>query len=263
MRIATWNIERAFNRASLDEQWKWAEENLAADCVVFTEAKVPETGPPDGWTAVWDPAGVYPENKNKWGTVIAGRGVELRPVRTMKRMFRSVPLQFVWPAAVQVVEIWRDGKFWATLVGFYAVTKDENNQSIGSGHYSWPTMMDQMAPLLRSETRGRLLVVGDMNLHPPDVKVIADDYLLVDLIEETADSRELTTTCISCRKKHGCHHLWTHKNRGGKNPSVQQIDFILASKSLARELVSIEGGYADFPDSHSLSDHAPVVAEFR
>ena len=263
MKIATWNIERAFNRVSLEEQWNWAQENIAADCVVFTEAKVPEAGPPSGWTAVWDPAGVYPESKNKWGTVIAARGVELRPVTTMRRLFRTIPLEVVWPAAVQVAEIWRNGEFWATLVGLYAVTKDENNKSIGSGAYSWPMMMDQMAPLLRSETRGRLLVAGDMNVHPPDVKTIADDYRLIDLVEHTADSRELTPTCVSCRKKHGCHHLWTHKNRGGKNPSVQQIDFILASHELVKELVSIRGGDEDFPGAWELSDHAPVVAEFR
>jgi exonuclease III len=263
MRIATWNIERAFNRVQLDDQWRWAAENLDADCVVFTEAKVPDSGVPDGWTAVWDPAGVYPDSRNRWGTVIAGRGVELRPVTSMKRFFRRVPIAVEWPAAVQVVEVWKNGEFWATVVGFYAVTKDENGEKNGSGRYSWPTMMDELAPLLCSRTKQRLIIAGDMNLHPPQIRRVAEDYRLVDLIEHTGHSRELTRSCISCRKKDGCHHVWTHKNRGGPNPSVQQIDFILASESLTKDLVSVRGGDEDFPAAWDLSDHTPVVAEFR
>lgn len=114
MRIATWNIERAFGRVSLHDQWKWATEQLDADLIVFTEAQVPETGPPDGWSAMWDPAGVYPDGRRKWGTVTAARGVEVRPVGTMRRMFRQVPIAVDWPAAVQVAEVWQGRKHWAT-----------------------------------------------------------------------------------------------------------------------------------------------------
>ncbi len=124
-------------------------------------------------------------------------------------------------------------------------------------------MMGQLFPLLRSPAGRLLIVAGYMNLHPQDKSRVAREYGLIDLVEYTAGTRPQLQGCVSCRSKDGCQHMWTHRNRGEANPSVQQIDFILASKSLVRELVSIQGGYADFPDLHSLSDHAPVVAEFR
>ncbi len=45
---------------------------------------------------------------------------------------------------------------------------------------------------------------------------------------------------VICRSDDGGQHMWTHRNRGGANQSVQQIDFFPTSKSLARELVSIQ-----------------------
>ena len=264
MRIATWNLMGAMSSGKVNEVlWDWASQNLQADCYVFTECKSLNPGVPAGWDAIWDPAGVYPDNPRQWGTAVATTSVELRRVESAKYRFRTLPLAVTWPAAVQVAEVWNNGIYWATVVGFYAVTRDGNGESNKSGRYSWPTMMGQLSPLLRSPAGRRLIVAGDMNLHPQDISRVAREYGLIDLVEYTAGTRPQLQGCVSCRPKDGCQHMWTHRNRGGASPSVQQIDYILASKSLARELVSIRGGYADFPDSHSLSDHAPVVAEFR
>lgn len=57
MRIATWNLNTCINRKNgIDNStlWKWANDNLAADLVVFTEAATP---PPavvraQGWNVV-------------------------------------------------------------------------------------------------------------------------------------------------------------------------------------------------------------------
>lgn len=242
--------------------WTWASERLGADCYVFTECKSPNSGVPSGWDAIWDPNGVYPGNSREWGTVVATTNVELRRVETARYHFRKVPLAVTWPAAVQVAEIWSEGDYWGTVIGFYAVTKDGKGEPNKSGRYSWPTMMDQLAPLLLSRAGRRLIVAGDMNLHPQQISAVAQDYDLIDLVEYTSGSRTQLYGCVSCRSTDGCQHMWTHRNRGGANPKVQQIDFILASKALARDLVSIRGGYEDFPDADELSDHAPVVAEF-
>jgi exonuclease III len=57
--------------------------------------------------------------------------------------------------------------------------------------------------------------------------------------------------------------MWTHKNTGGANPSIQQVDYIFASDELVGEIRLVKGGSADFPDAWDVSDHAPVVVDFR
>jgi len=57
--------------------------------------------------------------------------------------------------------------------------------------------------------------------------------------------------------------MWTHKNSGGPNAAVQQIDFMFATAELADRVGKVWGGVADFPDVWDMSDHAPVVAEFE
>lgn len=56
--------------------------------------------------------------------------------------------------------------------------------------------------------------------------------------------------------------MWTHKNTGGANPSIQQVDYVFVSEELVGEIQSVKGGSADFPDAWEMSDHAPVVVNF-
>ena len=86
---------------------------------------------------------------------------------------------------------------------------------------------------------------------------------LIDLIGFTSEARAPLPGCSGCDLGADCGHLWTHRNRGGKNPRAQQIDFVFASEALARELRALTGGYDDYPDADEASDHAPVVADFR
>lgn len=264
MRIATWNLKQAVApKKPLPELWSWAADHCRPDCVVFTEGKVPSNGVPRGWSAQWDPEGVYPESRNRWGTVVAARGVELSPVTSVKSRWRRVDLSFTWPAAVQVVDVFDRGEYWATVVGFYAVTKNGRGESTGNGSYSWPTMMRELEPLLESDRGHRLLVAGDLNLLPKNVGRIPQKYGLHDVIDHTAASRPRLAGCISCKRPAGCHHLWTHKNPGGRNPSVQQVDYIFVTDELLADLKGVEGGDYSFPGVWEMSDHAPVVAVFN
>ena len=263
LRIATWNLKQAIApKKPLTELWSWAAERVKPDCIVFTEGKVPSAGIPRGWNAHWNPSGVYPEQRNRWGTVVASRGVKIRPVQEIKTRWRTHLLELEWPAAVQVVDVLDDGDYWGTVVGFYAVTKNRRGESSGNGAYSWPTMMSQLNRLFESDRAQRLVVTGDLNLLPKDIGSVANQYGLIDLIDHTAASRPKLKGCNSCNRPSGCHHLWTHKNTGGKNPSVQQVDYIFVSGQLFAELKGVEGGDRDFPDAWVMSDHAPVVAEF-
>ena len=102
MRVATWNMKQVAPRQPLDERWRWMAEEIAPDVIVLTEAKVPEGGPPQGWEALWVDGGMGP--RRRWGTVIAGRGVELREINHVSRAQGTVliGLETTWPAAVRI-----------------------------------------------------------------------------------------------------------------------------------------------------------------
>lgn len=263
MRIATWNIKQAVApKKPLDELWMWAEDSVEPDVMVFTEAKVPKDGLPEGWTAVWNPGGIDP--RRKWGTIIAGRGVELRPVTEVQVAGKTHPLTVEWPAATHVVDVFKGGEHWGTLVGFYAVTLDESGESCGHGGYSMPRMMEQLGPLFDSDRAERIVLAGDLNLWPTHFGDYFDQFGLYDLIDITSEWREPLERCANCDgEPEGCGHLWTHKNGNSPNAAVQQIDFIFASEALTDEVTDVYGGVGEFEDAWDFSDHAPVVAEFE
>jgi hypothetical protein len=262
MRIATWNIKQAVApKKPLEHLWQWAEEQIDADVVVLTEAKVPKGGVPPGWTAVWDANGI--DQRRRWGTVIAGRDVELLPVTEVRVGGKTHRLDVEWPAAVHVVDVMSGGDRWATLIGFYGVTIDRNGKSCGHGGDSVPLMMNQLDPLFESDRADRIVLAGDLNLWPVHFGKFFAEFGLIDLIEDTAEWRQPLERCANCNgRPEGCGHLWTHKNGNSPNAAVQQIDFIFATEVLAERVVDLWGGVADFEDAWDVSDHAPVVAEF-
>lgn len=271
MRISTWNLKQAlFAQATPEALWAWADERIQADVLVFTEAKPPKDHVAAGWTALWNPEGLYPKNRNRWGTIIASRTCDLVPVTEVKRRFRWTPLEFHWPAAVQVADIYSGGNYWATIVGLYAPVRKLDGSKTENAAISFDRLFEQLLPLLNSERGKRLLVAGDFNLFPTDVHDLIQPYGLTDLIEYTAPMRAPLQGCANCTflAKIGrasidpCGHLWTHRNEGGPNPKKQQIDFIFGTDALVSELESVSGGVADFPDVWDISDHAPVVADF-
>jgi len=162
-----------------------------------------------------------------------------------------------------VVDVYIRGKRWATVVGLYAVTRDENNERCFNGSYSSRVLLDRMRPLLRSRRGSRVILAGDFNLWPvgmPNRKLA--NLGLADLLELTGQARPALDLCASCDGRPGCHHVWTHKNPRGPNAAVQQIDFIFGTTALSREVRRVYGGIGDFKDAWDVSDHAPLVAEF-
>jgi hypothetical protein len=258
-RIATWNLKQAVApKKPLDELWKRAESDLAADVVVFTEAKVPKTGVPTGWTAQWLEGGIGP--RRRWGTVIAGRGVELRPIRTVGR-WRKRSVGAAWPAAVEAAEVWRNGKCWGAVVGIYGLTTDLGGESVGHGRITVPKMFEDVAAVL--DEYEAVVVAGDLNLWPVEKPEVISKLGLVDVVEATASQRPRLSGCSGCSMGSDCGHMWTHRNGNSPNARVQHLDYIFASRSLAATVGSVKGGVNDFPDAWELSDHAPVVADFN
>lgn len=271
MRIATWNLKQAIKPLAKPEGlWDWADSRIKADVLVFTEAKVSPTHLQRGWNAIWDRDGLYPRNRNTWGTVIASSQHGLVPITTAGGRFRKTELIFRWPGAVQVADVMVRGERWATVVGIYGVLKDLDGTKAGNAMASLQHFLRQLEPLLDSKLGRRVVIAGDFNIWPFMTPQLLHHYDLTDLIEYTSNERDPLPGCANCKllsdsgqpPEYPCGHLWTHRNEGGPNPKKQQIDFILATDEMVDELVSVSGGVADFPDAWEVSDHAPVVAEF-
>lgn len=256
MRIGTWNMKQAVApKKPLPELWRWMATTMAPDVVVLTEAKVPKTGAPDGWSALWKSDGI--DDKRRWATVLAGRGVDLTPITRVRRR----ELEYRWPGTVQAAEVSRNGKLWGAVIGIYGLTLDEAGVNVKHGRRSTPLILDEIAPIVRAYER--VVVAGDLNLWPCDKPKGFERLGLIDVIEYTAADREPLSRCSGCTKGANCGHMWTHRNGSSSNAAVQQIDYIFANRPAIKQLVSVTGGIADFPDAWEVSDHAPVVAEFE
>lgn len=268
VRVATWNMKQVAPRQPLDERWRWMSEEIDPDVIVLTEAKVPDDGPPSGWQALWVEGGMGP--RRRWGTVLAGRtdrGITLReiaqaPAGSQGGATGVISPETTWPAAVRIADVLVHGDRWATIVGLYGVTQTPDRVSCGHGRASIPHLLEQLDALLHELRRDRLIIAGDFNLHPIDMPRSTDRYRLTDLVDYTADERPALDGCTGCGLGRRCGHLWTHRNTNNPGAAVQQIDYILATKQLRNELVSVLGGVGDFPDVWDVSDHAPVVADF-
>lgn len=255
MRIATWNMKQAVApKKKLDELWAWMDSAIAPDIAVLTEAKVPQSGPPDGWDAIWTPEGIGP--RRRWGTVIAARGVGITPITHVRRK----QLEHHWPGTVQACEVRRDGKLWGAVIGIYGMVYDAYGDKVGHGGESTRIILREVAPVIRAYDR--VVVAGDLNLWPAYLPRDLDRLGLIDLIEETAATRSPLARCSGCLEGNRCGHMWTHRNGNSPNAAVQQIDYIFANRKAARDVRSVTGGIADFPDAWDVSDHAPVVADF-
>lgn len=133
IRVATWNMKQAVApKRILPELWKWVEERVAPDVVVLTEARVPPAGPPPGWTALWRCGGI--DRRRSWGTVLAGRNVEMVEVPSVKIRRRTINLYGHWPGTVVVSDLKIQGHYWATVVGLYAITLDPDGKACGNLH---------------------------------------------------------------------------------------------------------------------------------
>ena len=261
MRIATWNMKQAVApKKPLPELWQWMDENIDPDVIVLTEAKVPTSGVPQGWTAVWREGGIGP--RRTWGTVIAAReGYQLVDVTSGVSGKDGFSITHTWPGTVTITDVMQDGDYVATVVGLYAITQDLNGESIGNGSVSVPAILVSLEELYLSERGEKLIIAGDFNLWPRKMP----DFLyenFIDVVAGTADARGPLAGCSGCDvEPDECGHMWTHKNGNSPNAAVQNIDYIFMSEFFETVVVDVFGGVEDFPDAWDVSDHAPVVLE--
>ena len=88
-RIATWNTKQGVApRQKEPELWGRIQETIAPDLIVLTEAKPPKAGFPKDWSGIWVPGGVG--NRRPFGTVIAGKNVEIKNTEFRRRKTKSL-----------------------------------------------------------------------------------------------------------------------------------------------------------------------------
>ncbi len=263
MKIATWNIKQAVApKKPLPELWDYAAEVIGADVMVFTEGNVPGDGVPEGWTAVRRAEGIG--ERRRWGTVIAARnGVELVDITNGAEGDGGFVISHSWPGTVTIVDVVQDGEAVLTIAGIYGISQDADGNSVGHGGYSVPNILNELVDLVNSPRGERLVIAGDFNLLPADMPEELYE-IMIDVVEDTSDLREPLDGCTRCSfDGEPCGHMWTHKNGGGPNGAVQNIDYVFIAPELAEVCVDVYGGEADFEGIWEVSDHAPVVVEFE
>ena len=262
MRIATWNVKSIAPRKSLRDRRGWIEQFIAPDIIVLTEAKAKEkdSGLWSGWSSLYREGGI--DRSRPWGTIVASSRFKLKQITTVKKRFSTYELDTHFPGALVAADVYDGKECWGTVVGMYGLTVDENGSSNGSGSYSVPTLMYDLEAIIKSG-RKRIVVAGDLNLHPRNVTPLLSDIGLIDLIHYTSADRENLRGCSGCGFGRECGHFWTHKNgKADGNGKPQQLDYIFATKDLLNDVDIVTGGIQDFPDAWTLSDHAPVVVDF-
>jgi hypothetical protein len=233
----------------LHSLWDWISREIDPDVIVLTEARVPPAGLPDGWAGVWTPGGIGP--RRTWGTIVAGRGVDLQAVCIDAESLQRTGLSTPHAGTVQTVDVIVNKNLWATVIGAYGFMPQSKN--------GWDALEGIINTVICTMDLGRdrLILAGDFNLWPDDlVPTLEESIGLVDIMGCVTDLPKL-------EKAVGGSRIWTHKNGNSPNAARQELDYIFTTEVLADEVLSVGGGIGDFPNAWDMSDHAPVVVEFE
>jgi len=244
MRIATWNLNTWINRKNgIDNStlWNWADDNLAADLVIFTEAATPP--PPSvraqGWNVVHRPGG-FP-NRSSWGTLIAGRNLRVEHLTHVGKKKHELDTKF--PGSLTAADVWVDDEYFACVVGMYLpYRKDANKDFIGHPTSDLVELKDDFKNLL-DHCDGQLIVAGDLNdMHYRQIPKPLNKLGLVDPFKNYDH--------VTFRQD------WDQEG-------IFLMDYIYLASELADRITAFSGGIDDFPDSMNVSDHAPLLIEMN
>ena len=247
MRVATWNLNTWINRKnkrSNDELWQWAEENLKADLVIFTEAEIP---PPksisaNGWNSVFKKGGI--PNRSNWGTIIAGRNLRVELITHVGRN-QEYALDSFFPGSFTAADVWSGQDYFATVIGLYLpYRKDENKEFIGHPENDLTAMAADFVALT-TDRNSSLIVAGDFNTSYDEVPHI----LKKSVSRKFALSNPFENVAFNTFKQD-----WDEDG-------LYEVDYLYISKDLKKRLTSKKGGDKDFSNAFEVSDHAPLLIE--
>jgi len=232
MKIATWNTN-AWQRSKATEPKVWALlEHLKIDLAILTEARLPlpKVAADSGWRCVGEPM----PGKSGWGTAVVVRGdLILEEVLEVKE--HKLEKKYGSVTVADLLD--RDATVLCTIIGLYIpFRKNHSQQFIESPERDLRAMHKDFECLTRS--REHILFAGDLNQLPSPRGL--ETFNLRD--PWWADQYSVTT--------------YEKPNR-----EQQRLDYIFLTDALYRHVTGKQGGWADFPDARSISDHAPLVLE--
>ena len=253
IRIATWNLNTWLNRRdkgiSNTQLWAWAEENLAADVVIFTEA---ETPPPrtitnGQWTTAHRPDG-FP-GVSKWGTVIAGRLASQVRVERITHVGdnNEYELDTKFPGTFTAADLFVNDECVATIVGLHLrYRKDKSGAFIGHPGSDLDALKKDFQELF-ADRQKPLIIAGDFNEDMEEFpkvfkKLCEGDLSLVDAFE-------------------GQPQATFQQDWGEKD--WYRMDYVFLSKVLNNAVVSRTGGNVQFASALEMSDHSPLLVELE
>ena len=245
-KIATWNTKQGVApRQKEPELWRWIQETIAPDVIVLTEAKAPRAGFPQGWSGIGVTGGVG--NRRPWGTVIAGKNLELVKTEFKRRKTKSEANR-PNPATTFCVDVRLDGEVYCRVMGHYGLMLDNMDGLDALGLLNL-----ELEDVISEHGDKKLIVAGDFNLWPDSVVGSFEDIGLTSVTDLRYSFPEL-------RNPESGSRIWTHKNGPKASDGMrQELDFIFISKDLNKKFLSTKGGVGDYPDAWEMSDHAPVT----
>lgn len=246
IRVVTWNTKQGVApRKAAPILWEWIINTTKADVLVLTEAKTPKDGLPAGWNAVYQSGGV--DKRRRYGTIIAARGLDLRPTEFKRRKTRREEDR-PHPATTFAVDVFRDNGLALRVIAAYGLLA-----GTGNGLRELRLISNEVRDVLRHHGDVGIVLAGDFNLWPDRVIPTIEDLGLVDVTGSRRSFPDLETPS-------GGSRIWTHKNGPAYlNGARQELDYIFVSRKLARGMRDIAGGVHDFPESWEMSDHSPVA----
>jgi endonuclease/exonuclease/phosphatase family metal-dependent hydrolase len=256
LRVVAWNIDN--KPAAWD-----ALETLAPDIALLNEAM-----PPTGSQGIWSPDGTWGRDRGKrpWCAAVLSRHPLERITDAKPRWrhsVRDVRFECSRPGSWEAARV-DTPKGDVTAIALYGLMDELSDSSV---HRS----LSELSPALDDARYNDLVVLGgDLNTGTQwsdrerqwrlrDAAVLAriEAYGLVDCLQSMRPEGRLEG--CGCVYGDECRHTRTRKDR--RFPAVAyQTDYLFASPKLASHLVSCKALATD--EWFSISDHAPIVAEF-
>ena len=254
--VVTWNMDHWKRTVQTRrDAWSYVASGLGADIALLQECASPKEL--DRSRIVHRQiAGGRP-----WGSAVAVFNDDLRveEIGAVRTKYSSTlfPMLGSFPGAVIVARVEVPGVGQITCVSVYGLINV----------YAQTTMLRIVAdliPLFDSPEGERVVLGGDMNVTTaaaPSAELRRYEAILKAVeslgllnLAETAVARPPQFENCLCGVA-SCHHLRTY----GDNPGTQ-LDWLFATPELARRCQHLR---IEYDRTASLSDHAPVIAEFE
>jgi endonuclease/exonuclease/phosphatase family metal-dependent hydrolase len=255
--VATWNMDHWKRTVQARrDAWSYLASGLHPDVALLQECVAPRD--------LSRSKIVHRQiaGSRSWGSAVAAFNdeMDIEEIGAVRTKYSSTlfPMLGTYPGATIVARVTVPGVGPITCVSVYGLINV----------YAQTTMLRIIAdliPLFDSPDGERVVLGGDMNVttamspSTPELRryeaiLKAVESLGLQNLAETAAERPPPLENCLCGAS-SCHHLRTYGNNPGS-----QLDWIFATPELARRCRRLR---VDYEKVGSLSDHAPIIADFQ